>query len=514
MLLVENAESLGRSIGTKTDWFCLCLAGDAYNMNLEHPIFNTPFKVNPKLELKDTPETAFEYQGYFDQPIPKQFQMIKMQTIDYKNNKYFRIGMVSRPWGFTDSPDAEIISGGVSMKSPDAVAISRHGNFFHWGFSASPKYMTDDAKLIFINSVVYTAGLKGQKMIARKYNDRVSNKADIKFRVSLASKEEYDNYIASLKYRNEMMKKGKEEAQAKKDRGEDLTSNEKMFLEFSINEDYMTLEQYMQIQMGSDYEQYKDNLKGYKKYRTDNIPYTYFNGNELVIDEDAKSLKIANTDTKILDKAISMLEKGKDVDMARRILDRYTLCTFEKPSEWRAWFNKNKDKLFFTQCSTWAFMVNTTDANEPGNDYEAKPVYKAANAIVLPETSDREPVAIGATLTKLPGGRTAVVIKMSIRKGYHTYSTLIGDGAFIPTTIKVALPDGYSSDSIVYPATTMSQSGTPEYVNDIVFYQPLYGVGGDKIIVTVGYQCCDNTICFPPTEKTFELEPLYKASEE
>lgn len=36
--------------------------------------------------------------------------------------------------GFEDSPEAEVISSGVCAKSLDAVAIGRHGNFFHWGF--------------------------------------------------------------------------------------------------------------------------------------------------------------------------------------------------------------------------------------------------------------------------------------------------------------------------------------------------------------------------------------------
>ncbi len=54
ILIADLGEVLGRSIGTKTDWFCLCLSGVAYNTNLEHPVFNKPFKVEPALELKDT----------------------------------------------------------------------------------------------------------------------------------------------------------------------------------------------------------------------------------------------------------------------------------------------------------------------------------------------------------------------------------------------------------------------------------------------------------------------------
>ena len=80
-----------------------------------------------------------------------------------------RVGMVSRPGGFEDSPEAEIISGGVSAKTWDAVAIGRHGNFLHWGFAALSDDMTDEARDVFANAVVYIAGFAGQTPVARRY---------------------------------------------------------------------------------------------------------------------------------------------------------------------------------------------------------------------------------------------------------------------------------------------------------------------------------------------------------
>ena len=74
-----------------------------------------------------------------------------------------RVGMVSRPGGFEDSPEAEIISGGVSGKTWDAVAIGRHGNFLHWGFAASPDDMTGEARDVFANAVVYMPVLPAKR---------------------------------------------------------------------------------------------------------------------------------------------------------------------------------------------------------------------------------------------------------------------------------------------------------------------------------------------------------------
>ena len=98
--------------------------------------------------------------------------------------------MVSRPGGFEDSPEAEIISGGVSAKTWDAVAIGRHGNFLHWGFAASPDDMTEEARDVFANAVVYIAGFAGQTPVARKYNDRIITRHDITLRAFSAARME------------------------------------------------------------------------------------------------------------------------------------------------------------------------------------------------------------------------------------------------------------------------------------------------------------------------------------
>ena len=248
----------------------------------------------------------------------------------------------------------------------------------------------------------------------------------------------------------------------------------------------------------------------YQKYMKENLPYFIANqGHGFDLDEDAKSLGIANTDKAILDKAVSLWESGEDIEKAKRILDRYTNCIFAAPQQWREWYNRVEDKLFFTQSGGWKWLVNTKDADEPANDYDAKPIYNAANSIELAATNDNEPVAVGATVCGLPGGRQCVVVKMKIHEGYHIYSPLINPGAFTPTRVSVAYPDGYVADSMNYPATVMSVSGTPEYQGEIVFSQPVYGTGGDKIEVIITYQCCDPSICLPPVEKKLELKPIF-----
>ncbi|MBQ3521630.1 MAG: hypothetical protein IJA38_02245 [Bacteroidales bacterium] len=510
LFLAEAASLYGEGLGSKSDWYCLCLAGEAYNMDLSHPIFNTPFKVTPTTVEKDIPDAAKSYQYYFYEPIPQKVNMWRVQSLDYENNKDFRVGMVSRPWGIEDSPEGEIISGGVSAKSHDAASITRHGSFFHWGFSASPKYMTDEAKLVFVNAVTYTASLKGQRIIARKYDVIVRNKELLAPVINGVTDESYAAHIRMLKDNDEQMKAYIETLKERQAKGEELSQREKMYMNMPVETKIPTKEEYLKEKMGKYYDTFNGNVKAYRNFWIKNTPYIAYDGEKLEVDTNMQLLKLDNTKLESLDKLISMYEKGKNVDMVKRALDRYTLCTFETPQQWRNWFDTNKERLFFSQSGGWKWLLDSYDADEPTNDYDAKPIYAAAKSIVLTSTDDNEPVAVGATITKLPYGRMAVVVKMKIHDGYHIYSPLVESGAFTPTSVEVKLPEGYYSEPLKYPATVVSSSGTPEYVGEIVFSQEIIGTGGDKIDITVKYQCCNPNICLPPAEKNFELVPLYK----
>lgn len=99
---------------------------------------------------------------------------------------------------------------------------------------------------------------------------------------------------------------------------------------------------YVKERAGELYEMFGTDVDKYSSYYTENRPYFYCKLNEYgeILDEDAKSIGIANNDKRILDKAISMWEKGKDIEKAKRILYRYTLLRYDNAKQWREWYNK------------------------------------------------------------------------------------------------------------------------------------------------------------------------------
>lgn len=361
----HTSSVIGSSLGSKLDWYCLCLDRHAHHIKTKHDIFKGPFKTSITLKNRATPSGVLD--GFDGENEPKEIPMWEVDSEGYEDGKGFRIGMVARGWGFEDSSESEIISSGECSKQKTAVALGRHGNFFLWGFAGSPEYMTEEAKKVFANTVVYINKHKDEKLIVKKYNERIATKEFIDEMLYYTTKKSYLSHVEFYKKVNEQNAATKIEAKKKEAAGEELTKFEEMMLN-NQPEPIRTREQYLEKNIGRNSWSKITGLDtlAIRKYLNENRAYFYSEPDgfyDIKVDEDIKSLGIANTDIKALDKAISMLEKGTETDKANRILLRYTLENFETAKAWRTWFNKYKKKLFFTESGGFIWMVNEVDAN-------------------------------------------------------------------------------------------------------------------------------------------------------
>lgn len=357
----HTAPVMGQSIGLKLDWLCLCLDADAHHLKLEHPIFNGPFEVNPTMTTKPTPEGIFHYES--GKNVPKEIPMWRVQKEGYLEGNGYRIGLVARGTGFLDSPDTEFISSGVNSKDVDAVAIGRHGNFLLWGFSASPDYMTDEAKQVFANAVMYIKQFKGQKPIARKYNDRIATKAFVDGIIHSTTEEAYQDYIKQLEAFNISKEKMVAEAKEKKANGETLEPMETMMLNYPNPQAIPIWEDYIKSNSRNYFERFGTDTQALHAFLKANKEFFYSEPEgfyELELDEDAQSLGISNSDINLIDTAIKLLENNNLDEKAKRILKRYTNEDFTTAKAWRQWFNTNKGRLFFTQAGGFVWLVDTT----------------------------------------------------------------------------------------------------------------------------------------------------------
>src|SRR5262249_59891449 len=105
--------------------------------------------VSPRHDLYTKPKKR--KRGYKPLPPPKNYRhwpggeklgkTMKVWRVQTKKFPEIDPGLVSDPYGFADSPDAEVISSGHNGKAPDAVALGRQGNLFPLGFSPPPAHI-------------------------------------------------------------------------------------------------------------------------------------------------------------------------------------------------------------------------------------------------------------------------------------------------------------------------------------------------------------------------------------
>jgi hypothetical protein len=115
VFIASTADEMGRRLGLKLDWLCLCLDANAHHVNTKHAIFQGPLeKVVPTMKMGKTPDGIYHY--LTGDTVPKEIPMWKVQNVGYIENNDCRIGLVSRGNRFNESPDVEDISSGVCQK--------------------------------------------------------------------------------------------------------------------------------------------------------------------------------------------------------------------------------------------------------------------------------------------------------------------------------------------------------------------------------------------------------------
>jgi hypothetical protein len=529
--IANFGEDLGRRSGTKNDWYCLCLEDKAHHWNATHPIFQGPVPVKFEAKMEPTPAPALEVAALMGETLPAETLMFQMQTVNYETQRDYRIGMVSRPGGYLDSPEAEVISSGKCAKSIDAVALGRHANWFTWGFSASPAYMTDAAKALFVNTIVYMKQFAGQHPIAHKFNDGVATRDHIGMYKNMMSRSAWESYNESNKDFNRLVDSLKAVIKDQRARGEEVDPNMAIYENFPEQKLITYREYLMQQDRGKGlYKVFGPDEKSYQDYYDKNYGYFWCPDDtyDLAIDDEARYLGIANNDIKLLDKCIAMLENNDpEKDIAETLLKRYTLCRFATPTEWRNWFNTYHDKLFFSEGGGYKWLVNTFE-KVPGNDYnvylqEREEAYMAQklaaerggrpsrNAEPLQLTDEKNPVYLHAEAVvngRGNGDKKDIVVFQKIHPGYHTYAVVPADEVFVVTEVEITLPEGWQKEGPLYvpQASLLDASGTTVYRGAGEFRQTVVGQGAGEAVVKVTYQCCNNNTCLIPETKTFTVK--------
>lgn len=476
-------------------------------MRVQHPIFHTPFEV--ELTLEERPVSSSYPTRASGRNLGETMPMWRVQTEGYLDEKGMLIGVVT-PAALEDSPDGEFISGGLNTKGSDSVAIGRQGNFLHWGFAASPTYMTEEAKLVFVNALHYISKFDGHRAFVEKKGYMTRGTIDdVLYGLSDEGFAAWQKLIAESNAQREKMA---DEIRAKQARGEQLSNFEAQILNAPPSAEW-TRERGMYGVPQTVKNRFGDDWNAYVTHFTENRPYLYPVENALEVDEDAKALGIANDDMALLDRCVAMLEERNDRERAMRLLLRYTTEALGSAAEWRAWLDENRSRLFFTEMGGFKWMVDVNHGlvvAATTGDALGTAIEKLAVAAPSPD----EPVRMAAALVPAaaaPGETVTLVVKARIFPGWHIYAHVPQGLPYVNTTFQLDVGEGLSPvgnwklpRAHAYPAI----AGVNIFEGECVFTHELRVDAASKtprVTAAIGYQTCDVNMCLPPTTVEFPL---------
>jgi len=484
ILIGGPGQSVVKPLRLKIDWLCLCLDDLAHGIATAHDIFRTPLKVDPTLQEIPTPA---HYPALASgKTIGKTIKVWKLQT---KKFPEIDPGLVSDGYTFEDSPDAEIIAGGLNQKGPESVALGRQANFFLWGFSASPSDMTPEARRCFVNAICYIKRFDGQTPIVHQVENGFSR------RRALMNAHFTKTILDAAAFKRMLP----EFARADPERFEKHRKLELYVLEQVFPAD-------VRKRAASDPQAYvawvEENFEWLR-------PGPDHDGIlEIAVDDDVKSLGVSNHKVELLDACVAMLERSDRPELAYRVLKRYTTEDFDDAKGWRSWLVAHHDRLFFTEAGGYKFMVAPESVVPPTR-------LARTSLSAIPSPTRREPVVAGAECSPArvrAGECLSLVVRVRTAPSWHIAAVKGSKGPEVATSLSLTLPPSVEPEGKwSYPEPFPGAEGRLSYAGTVEFRRRLRVTKGTKpgpivATCTLGYQACDPFSCRPPTETVLEVK--------
>lgn len=474
----------------------MCLHHSAHGVAPDHEIFQGPLSVDLQWATAETPPHYRRFALGAD--LPDELRTWRVDFESYKTSDAMSPGVVAGGWGFEDSPDCEVIAGGINSKGPNAVALGREGSFFHWGFAASPSGMTESGQRAFVNAIAYIHKFDGQAPLVKKTSRARESILDTLQRgKSLVA--DHAHSVERAKEHN-----AKRDAALAAQKVRDLTEEEQRLVKYdawetpdlaTYTEQFYTraFPAHLIAKLGT------DDLHPYVAYYTKNLGYlVYTDERKFVVDEDARAFGISNRDVALLDAAIAALDGEHDA-RGRRILARYTDREFDVPAAWQAWLDGVRDDLFFSDVGGYRFYVDDKAgrARESIRGQRQDP----------PDESEPARVDFQVTPASAKAGEVVTLaVRMRLAPGWHSYAQVAEQSPYPPIALELALPAGAEAiGEWDRPAASPSEeAGTSIYVDEAIFVHrvrlPADAAGQLELGASLAFQVCNDSVCLPPNE--------------
>ena len=435
----------------KLSWLCNCLDNVAHVLAPEHPIFRGPVAAELGVFGLPTPPRYRDWPGgaTLGATIPS-WTIQRTAWMGRPIEASTLTGLVLDPYGFADSPDCEAIAAGLNWKAWDSLAIARQGNFLFWGFAAAPGDMTPAGRAAFLNGLAYIRRFDGQRPLVRRT---------------------HAHRATWIKY-----------------------AGDRRFIDDAAT--YATMmPAHLRRRLGTDYD-------GYPAFYRDHFEYLRPTGEAHVLDADpdAEALGTPNRRVESLDRWVAMLAAGDRPEVARRLLGRYTLESFDDARGWRDWLDRAGGRLYFSDTGGYKFRVapDGTPRPLPAEDTPLDPD---------PRHPDAAEMATAPARAR-PGDEVVVTVRIRLAPGWHVAAPGEAGGPGAPTTLSLDLPAGvepagpWESPPVEVVAGRATRADSFACRRRLRI-EPGAAPGGLTIGCHLRFQACDPVRCLPPT--TFTL---------
>ena len=114
------------------------------------------------------------------------------------------------------------------------------------------------------------------------------------------------------------------------------------------------------------------------------------------------------------------------------------------------------------------------------------------------------------------GQKFEIAVVAEIRNGFHMNSNHPTDEFLIPTTLTIRLPQGMKQIEVVYPAGELKKFSFSDkplsvYSGKVTLLVKMEAgtdapLGAQTILMTLGYQACNDNACLPPVKIPVEVK--------
>lgn len=430
--------------------------------------------------------------------------MWRVQTEGYTEGRGQLIGLVSRDVGFSDSPDTEWISSGVNSKSSRAVAIGRHGNFLLWGFAASPTYLTDEAQRTFVNAVHYIARFDGKAPIARK-RPGTASRHWIEEALASVSEAGYRKVLAGHEARIARAHADRERIRARIEQHLAVSASERRILEQADPAPPPRWAPIRRFVSDEEWRRLGGDEQAIQAYFADRLPYMRSKGwYKLEVDEELRAFGVGNADRRFVPTMIAALS-GERAAAAQRLLERYTVAACKDADAWRAWYEQNAARLFFTEAGGYLWLVDTTGESGLVVRRDGR---ESEDARAAPSEGEGRGKTVRASLSVVPKEKDhQVLVDVQIAKGWWAYQEVPVGLPYAVFELELDLPDGCTQVGVwTTPASRPSadEPGLRLYEGRLRFACTVRGKLPATLAATLRYQVCNERMCERPTERLLQ----------